>query len=43
MSLSEEIDQMRKEIRTDGYPMSINEWISLYENGEIEVMEVRQT
>jgi len=37
MSLSEEIDQMRKEIRTDGYPMSLNEWISLYENGEIDI------
>jgi hypothetical protein len=37
MSLSEEIDKMRKEIRTDGYPMSIGEWISLYENNEIDI------
>ena len=35
MSLKNEIDQMRKEIRTDEYPMSIGEWISLYESKEI--------
>ena len=29
-SLQREIDDMRKEIRTDGYSMSIGEWISLY-------------
>jgi len=28
---------MRKEIRTDGYAMSIGEWISLYENKEIDI------
>lgn len=37
MSLGQEIDKMRKEIRTDGYPMSIGEWISLYENNEIDI------
>ena len=37
MPLNEEIDSMRKEIRTDGYGMSIGEWISLYENKEIDI------
>jgi len=37
MSLNEEINKMRQEIRTDGYPMSISEWISLYENEEIDI------
>ena len=37
MSLNDEIDTMRKEIRTDGYGMSIGEWISLYENKEIDI------
>ncbi|MDR9402172.1 MAG: hypothetical protein RI580_01915 [Halothece sp. Uz-M2-17] len=29
-SLQAEIDKTRQEIRTDGYSMSIGEWISLY-------------
>jgi hypothetical protein len=37
MSLQKEIDKARAEIRTDGYPMSIGEWISLYERGEIDI------
>lgn len=37
ISLSNEIEKMRKEIRTDGYSMSIGEWISLYDNGEIDI------
>ncbi|MEA5570016.1 DUF262 domain-containing protein [Calothrix sp. UHCC 0171] len=37
MSLQEEIDKTRQEIRTDGYSMSIGEWISLYENHEIDI------
>ncbi len=37
MSLQAEIDSKRAEIKTDAYPMSIGELISLYENGEIEV------
>ncbi|NQT00337.1 MAG: DUF262 domain-containing protein [Candidatus Omnitrophica bacterium] len=37
MDLGDEIDRWRKEIRTDGYPMSIGEWISLYENEEIDI------
>jgi Protein of unknown function DUF262 len=37
MSLQEEIDRTRQEIRTDGYSMSIGEWISLYEKEEIDI------
>lgn len=37
MSLQQEIDEGRKEIRTDGYPLSIGEWLSLYENNEIDI------
>jgi Protein of unknown function DUF262 len=37
MGLQEEIDGMRREIRADGYSMSIGEWLSLYENGEIDI------
>ena len=37
MLLQEEIDKTRQEIRTDGYLMSIGEWISLYQNNEIDI------
>ncbi|MGB5770777.1 MAG: DUF262 domain-containing protein [Crocosphaera sp.] len=37
MSLQQEIDKTRNEIRTDGYSMSIGEWISLYEQNEINI------
>ena len=37
MSLDDEINAKRREIRTDGYPMSIGEWISLYEKDEIDI------
>ncbi|NJM19985.1 MAG: DUF262 domain-containing protein [Richelia sp. RM2_1_2] len=37
MPLQEEIDKTRQEIRTDGYLMSIGEWISLYQNDEIDI------
>lgn len=37
MSLQEEIDKSRSVIRTDGYAMSIGEWISLYENNELDI------
>ena len=37
MSLQEEIDKTRQEIRTDEFSMSICEWISLYQNNEIDV------
>lgn len=37
MKLIEEIDFRRREIRTDGYAMSIGEWISIYEKGELDI------
>ena len=37
MALQDEINAKRKEIRTDGYQMSIGEWISLYESDEIDI------
>jgi Protein of unknown function DUF262 len=37
VGLDVQIDKVRSEIRTDGYPMSIGEWISLYENKEIDI------
>ena len=37
MSLAEEVDNHRKSIRTDGYPMSIGELSSMYKEGEIHL------
>jgi hypothetical protein len=37
MSLQTEIDKARAEIRTDGYPVSIGEWISIYEKSELDI------
>lgn len=37
MSLIDEVNEKRKEIRTDGYAMSISEWASLYESKEIDI------
>jgi hypothetical protein len=37
MGLQEEIDKTRAEIRTDGYSVSIGEWISIYEKGELDI------
>jgi len=37
MSLKEELEKMRPEIRTDNYSMSIGEWISLYQDNEIDI------
>lgn len=37
MSLIDEVNEKRKEIRTDGYAMSISEWGSIYENKEIDI------
>ena len=37
MSLQEEIDHAREEIRTDSYAISIGEWISLYEKAELDI------
>jgi len=37
MILQKEIDKVRAEIRTDGYPVSIGEWISIYERKELDI------
>jgi hypothetical protein len=37
MSLQEELEARRKEIRTDSYSMSVGELVSLYEEKEIEI------
>lgn len=37
MKLIDRVNERRKEIRTDGYSMSIGEWISLYENDEMDI------
>ena len=38
MALLDEVNEKRREIRTDGYAMSIGEWASLYENKEIPIL-----
>lgn len=37
MTLMEEIDERRAEVRSDGYPMSIGELINLYRDGELDI------
>lgn len=37
MPLLEEVNEKRTEIRTDNYSMSIGEWLSLYDNEEIDI------
>jgi len=37
MALQEEINEKKKEISTDGYPMSIGELMSLYKEGELDI------
>ncbi|PRH38025.1 DUF262 domain-containing protein [Burkholderia gladioli] len=37
MSLTEQISKKRREIKTDGYPMSIREWVSMYERDELDI------
>lgn len=37
MSLTDQINNKRKDIKTDGYPMSISEWISMYEQNELDI------
>lgn len=37
MTLATQIEKKRKEIKTDGYPMSIGEWISMYERKELDI------
>ena len=37
MGLQKEIDKTRAEIRSDGYAISIGEWISIYEKAELDI------
>ena len=37
MSLTDQINKKRREIKTDGYPMSIREWVSMYERNELDI------
>lgn len=37
MTLIEQINKKRREIKTDGYPMSIGEWVSMYESDELDI------
>lgn len=37
MTLASQIDARRKEIKTDGYPMSIGEWMAMYERDELDI------
>ena len=37
MTLQQEIDKVRGEIRTDGYSVSIGEWLSIYEKNELDI------
>ncbi|RYY48716.1 MAG: DUF262 domain-containing protein [Chitinophagaceae bacterium] len=37
MALQQEINEKKKKIHTDGYPMSIGELISLYRDGELDI------
>ena len=37
MDLQSEIDKRAQEIHTDAYSMSINEAVSMYESGDLEV------
>jgi hypothetical protein len=37
MSLQDEIDSRRREIHTDGYPMSLGELANLYREGELDI------
>jgi hypothetical protein len=36
-NLQAEIDRKRQEIRSDSYSMSIGKWISLYQQGDVEI------
>jgi hypothetical protein len=36
-SLQEEIDRVRAQVQTDGYPVSIGEWISIFEKNELDI------
>jgi len=42
MLLQQQIDEKRKDVRTDSYAMSIGEWISMYQSGEVDIHPVYQ-
>jgi hypothetical protein len=37
MTILEEVEKGRKEIRTDDYAMSVGEWVSMYESGDLDI------
>lgn len=37
MSLTDQIDKRRRDIKTDGYPISISEWAGMYEKNELDI------
>jgi hypothetical protein len=37
MNLQEEIDQRRREIQTEGYPMSVGELLNIYRDGDLDI------
>lgn len=37
MSLDAEVEKARQSIRTDDYPISIGEWISIYDSGDLDI------
>lgn len=37
VTILEEVEKGRKEIRTDDYAMSIGEWVSMYEDGDLDI------
>ena len=40
--LQNEIDRMRKQIKTDSYPMSIGELANLYRDGDLNINPIYQ-
>lgn len=37
MGLQEEIDERRREIQTEGYPMSLGELLNLYRDDDLDI------
>jgi hypothetical protein len=37
MTIIDEVEMARQDIRTDDYPISIGEWISIYESGDLDI------
>jgi hypothetical protein len=37
MALQDEIDSQRKQIKADGYPISIGELVSMYKDNELDI------